>query len=1209
MHLKRLTLKGFKSFASATELRLEPGITCVVGPNGSGKSNVVDAIQWVFGEQGAKALRGGKMEDVIFAGTANRQPLGRAEVTLTIDNSDGALPIDYSEVSITRRMFRDGAGEYEINGNQCRLLDVQELLSDSGIGREMHVVVGQGQLAAILEAKPEERRAFIEEAAGVLKHRKRKEKALRKLDAMQANLTRLTDLTAELRRQLKPLGKQAEVARRAQTVQADLRDARLRLTADDLVSLRTELAREEADEAQARARRAEIEQLSAAARAQLAQREAELAAAQPALAAAQETWYRLSSLQERLRGTVRLAAERGRHLSEAGSISAAGSTGPDPDELEAEAETVAEHEATLVADVADARRSLNATLETLAERERTLAHAEREHLAAVRAIADRRAGLATLAGQAEALRSKSSATAEEIDRLSGALARAQSRIEEADAELSVLQADFGALDDGPDGSAGLDQRGRSAVDAHEQARTRVAELVAAERELERDRAHWSSRAEALSLGLRRKDGVGALLGAGDRLPGLLGPLAGLFTVTPGAEAAVAAALGGLAEGIAVAGPDDAVAALRLLKSEGAGRAGVVVQAVPVAGSVGTSGERPGLPAGARWADELVEVSGGVGRSVRAALHAVVLVPDLDSGLATLGVLAPTLPGVRVVTADGDLLGPGWAIGGSVRDQSVIEVQAAIDEATDASERLDTRLERVRAALDGARAEEAARLADVEAAQDAQSAADARRAALAQQLGRADQAVRSATGEAERLRRQRDEVEATRVAALGALDEAEQRLDAVRDEPTEDEPDTGIRDAAAEALTAARAEEMESRLALRTAEERARAIAGRAESLRRRASSERDARARAATARAARERGAAVADAVRRAGETALGRIEESLAAADAERETAREARDSGEAAVGEVRARVSQLAGELDRLTDTVHRDEVLRAQSRLRVEQLESRIATDFGIGLPELVAEYGPDQPVPAGPGELAEYEAARERGEDVVAPPPLPYDRATQERRAQRAQKDLTLLGKVNPLALEEFAALEERYKFLSTQLEDLKATRRDLLIVVREVDDMILEVFSNAYFDVAREFEIVFRTLFPGGDGRLVLTDPDDMLTTGIDVEARPPGKKVKRLSLLSGGEKSLTAVAMLVAIFRARPSPFYVLDEVEAALDDANLRRLIGLLEELRTTSQLIIITHQKPTMEVADALYGVSMRGDGITTVVSQRLRGVPAAG
>jgi chromosome segregation protein len=310
-----------------------------------------------------------------------------------------------------------------------------------------------------------------------------------------------------------------------------------------------------------------------------------------------------------------------------------------------------------------------------------------------------------------------------------------------------------------------------------------------------------------------------------------------------------------------------------------------------------------------------------------------------------------------------------------------------------------------------------------------------------------------------------------------------------------------------------------------------------------------------------------------------------------------------------VRARVAQLTGELERLTDAVHRDEVLRAQSRLRVEQLEAQIAADFGIGPDELVTEYGPDQDVPPGPGELAEYEAARDRGEEVSRPPALPYDRDTQQRRARRAERDLAQLGKVNPLALEEFAALEERYKFLSTQLEDLKATRRDLLTVVREVDDKILEVFASAYADVAREFEIVFRALFPGGEGRLVLTDPDDLLTTGVEVEARPPGKKVKRLSLLSGGEKSLTAVAMLVAIFRARPSPFYVLDEIEAALDDANLRRLIGLLEELRSTSQLIIITHQKPTMEVADALYGVSMRGDGITTVVSQRLRGVPAAG
>lgn len=352
MHLKSLTLKGFKSFASATTLRFEPGITCVVGPNGSGKSNVLDALRWVMGTQGAKDLRGGKMEDVIFAGTSGRAPLGRAEVTLTIDNSDGALPIDYVEVSITRRMFREGATEYEINGNSCRLMDIQELLSDSGIGREMHVIVGQGQLAAILESKPEERRAFVEEAAGVLKHRKRKEKALRKLEAMQANLTRLTDLTAELRRQLKPLGKQAEIARRAQAVQSELRDSRMRLLADDLVTQRESLAREEQDEAVARARRAEVEKSLQQAQVQQNELEDQVAADAPKLQQAQDTWYRLSALEERLRGTVRLAVERERHLSAAVD---APRGGRDPDELEAEAEQTAVLEQELQDGVTEAR--------------------------------------------------------------------------------------------------------------------------------------------------------------------------------------------------------------------------------------------------------------------------------------------------------------------------------------------------------------------------------------------------------------------------------------------------------------------------------------------------------------------------------------------------------------------------------------------------------------------------------------------------------------------------------------------------------------------------------------------------------------------------------------------------------------------------------------------------------------------------------------
>ncbi|HKO25375.1 MAG TPA: AAA family ATPase, partial [Chloroflexota bacterium] len=407
-----------------------------------------------------------------------------------------------------------------------------------------------------------------------------------------------------------------------------------------------------------------------------------------------------------------------------------------------------------------------------------------------------------------------------------------------------------------------------------------------------------------------------------------------------------------------------------------------------------------------------------------------------------------------------------------------------------------------------------------------------------------------------------------------------------------------------ALATARSEEVEARLALRTAEERAQAVAGRAEGLRRSAQAERVARQRAAAVAAARQRGAAVADEVVRAGELALARIEISLQRAVAERDAVALERAHQEQGLAQVRALVRELAGELDKLTDTVHRDELLRAAQQLRIEQLEAKISDDFGIGLDDLIAEYGPAVPVPPSASEVAEYELALQRGETVSSPQPVRFDREMQSRRAQRAERDLALLGKVNPLALEEFAALEERYRFLSTQLEDLKSTRRDLLTVIAEVDEKILEVFTEAFYDVAREFETVFAALFPGGEGRLLLTEPDDMLTTGIEVEARPPGKKVKRLSLLSGGEKALTAVAMLVAIFRARPSPFYVLDEVEAALDDTNLNRLIALFELLRDRSQLIVITHQKATMEVADALYGVSMRGDGVTSVISQRLRG-----
>ncbi|HEX2165350.1 MAG TPA: chromosome segregation protein SMC, partial [Thermoanaerobaculia bacterium] len=1011
------------------------------------------------------------------------------------------------------------------------------------IGRELHVIVGQGQLDSVLQSKPEDRRAYIEEAAGVLKHRKRKEKALRKLDAMQANLTRLTDLTAELRRQLKPLGRQAEIARRAQSVQSELRDARLRLVADDVVSVRSDLAREEADEASARTRRAEVEEQLSVARVEQERLETALAQDAPRLAAAQDTWYRLSALAERLAGTVRLAQERSRHLAGPQERT----PGRDPDELDAEADAVSEQEDELVAGVAEARRLLSDVLEERAEHEKTLAAAERAHMAAVRALADRRAGLATLAGRAEALRSGAAATADEIDRLSEALGEAQERTATAEAELAQARDDLGAIDDG---DSGLEQRCVEAVEAHESARGRVAELVARERELEQQRAHWRARVDALSVGLARRDGSGALVDT----DGVLGPVSGLLTVQPQARAAIAAALGELADALAVGSPETAVEALRQLRTNDAGRASLVV-----APEVQESHfPEPGQPPAGRWAVEFVNASPAVAGAVAVLLRGVVVVDDLDAARAVVA----ARPELTAVTTDGDVLGAARASGGSGTASSALDVQAAVNEALERREAVEEELGRLRPALEGARSEEAARLSDVEQAQKVQNAAEARRSAASAQLGRFEQAVRSATAEAQRLRGRRDTVEARRSDALLALEAAEQQLAVAEDEPVDDEPDTEIRDAAAESLATARAEEVEARLTLRTAEERARAIAGRAESLRRQAASERQARARAAAAREARERSAQIARRVVTAGQAAGERIAESLAAAATERDAAAAARDSRERALGEARMTTGRLTTLMDKLTDAVHRDEVLRAQNRLRLEQLTEKVLGEHGLSIEDLVAEYGPEEPVPPSAGEMAEYEAAKERGEDVVEPPPMPYDRGTQERRARRAEKDLTLLGKVNPLALEEFAALEERYRFLSTQLEDLKNTRRDLLTVVREVDDKILEVFATAYADVAREFEIVFSTLFPGGEGRLVLTDPDDLLTTGVEVEARPPGKKVKRLSLLSGGERSLTAMALLVAIFRARPSPFYILDEIEAALDDVNLRRLISLMEEL-----------------------------------------------
>ncbi|WP_345621385.1 chromosome segregation protein SMC [Streptomyces ziwulingensis] len=1184
MHLKALTLRGFKSFASATTLRFEPGITCVVGPNGSGKSNVVDALSWVMGEQGAKSLRGGKMEDVIFAGTTGRPPLGRAEVSLTIDNSDGALPIEYAEVTLTRIMFRNGGSEYQINGDTCRLLDIQELLSDSGIGREMHVIVGQGQLDSVLHADPMGRRAFIEEAAGVLKHRKRKEKALRKLDAMRANLARVQDLTDELRRQLKPLGRQAAVARRAAVIQADLRDARLRLLADDLVRLRQALRAEVADEAALKERKEAAERELGKALRSEALLEDEVRRLVPRLTLAQQTWYELSQLAERVRGTVSLADAR---VTSATSAPPEERRGRDPEDLQREAARVREQEAELATALEAARYALEDTVAHRAELERELADEERRLRDAARALADRREGLARLSGQVGAARSRAAAARAEIERLATARDESGERAAAAQEEYETLQAEVDGLDAGNrDVTAQHEAAGRRLAEA-EAALTAAREAATA---AERSRAATRARHDALALGLRRKDGTGALLAARDGLSGLLGPAAGLLTVVPGHETALAAAFGAAADALAVASPSAAADALRLLRKQDAGRAALLLAGA--ADDVTPEPRGDGPP----YAADLVRGPDALMPAVRRLLRGIVVVATLEDAEE----LVYARPGLTAVTAEGDLLGAHFAQGGSAGAPSLIEVRASVDEAAAALAELDVRCEELAAAQDAAgerRRECAALVAELGARG---RAADRERSAVAQRLGRLAGQARGAAGEAERSAAAAARAEEALERALTDAEELAERLAVAEETPLDEEPDHARRDRLAADGANARQTEMEARLQARTHEERVKGLAGRAESLDRAARTEREARARGEQRRARLRHEAAVAGAVAAGARRLLAHVEVSLTRADRERGAAEAARARREQELAAARTAGRGLKSELDKLTDSVHRGEVLGAEKRLRIEQLEAKALEELGVEPEGLVGEYGPHQLVPPSPPAQGE-----ELPDDPDHPRnrPRPFARAEQEKRLKDAERAYQQLGKVNPLALEEFAALEERHQFLGEQLEDLKKTRTDLLQVVREVDERVEQVFTEAYRDTAREFEGVFGRLFPGGEGRLVLTDPGHMLTTGIDVEARPPGKKVKRLSLLSGGERSLTAVALLVSIFKARPSPFYVMDEVEAALDDTNLRRLIRIMQELQEASQLIVITHQKRTMEIADALYGVSMQGDGVSKVISQRLR------
>ena len=1173
MYLKSLTLKGFKSFASATTLRLEPGITCVVGPNGSGKSNVVDALTWVMGEQGAKSLRGGKMEDVIFAGTSGRAPLGRAEVALTIDNTDGALPIDYTEVTISRILFRNGQSEYQINGEASRLLDIQELLSDSGIGREMHVIVGQGQLDAILMATPEERRGFIEEAAGVLKHRKRKEKAIRKLDSMQANLARVQDLTVELRRQLRPLGKQAEVAKKAATIQADLRDAKLRLLADDYINLSKTLEAEVADETVLRARRAEVDAELEKVRSREEVLDAQAAFEGPLLIAAQENFYSLSALREKFRGTQSLAQERSRFLAE--EAEEARQAGRDPEALDREATTLRSEEAQLRAGVETSILVLSEATTALANAEAALKAEEDKIAAAMRAIADQREGTARQEGHIKSLAARLDAIAEEIARLTKARDDAQARADSAQREYSTFEMEIASADSG---ELGLDSEFEVAKSTLEVAKKKVAELVESERAADRERNATESKLEAMQLTSQSRDGAAALI-RDSRGVKLLGSVASLIEVDSGWEAASAAALGALSNAVVVEDLNSAVTALTTLRNENLGQADVLVY------EPGNS-KNASIPSGLTSLLSHVR-SSRINELITSLLSSTVVADDARAAEQILR----SHPELTVVTRGGDVITSHRARGGSSSSDSLIEIRALVEELTKKLEGLNHNCDRLRFEISTAQGEVESKQSAFDFALSKLNESDARIAALTEQLAVSGQNMKSASAEVERLNLAIDEATSAKSRDENELSIASHQAQQLGEIA---QPDHAAAEQLRNQVSIARTSEVEARLAVRTAEERVDSISARAKALEDAAAAERDASERAVSRRGARARGAVISQAIAEAAYEALIHIERSIAKASTERARLEANRADREGETLVVRARGRELATELDQLTSSVHRDEIARAEQRMRIEALETKAVEELGIDVATLVSEYGPDKDVPT----FIETDEGV-----IVATELIPYRRDQQEKRLAATERSLTLLGKINPLALEEYNALEERLKFLAEQLEDLKNTKKDLLDIIKEVDDKVQEIFMQAYEEVSTHFQDIFSRLFPGGDGRLFLTNPDDLLNTGVDVEARPPGKRVKRLSLLSGGEKSLTAVAMLVAIFKARPSPFYVLDEVEAALDDVNLGRLLGVLEELRASSQLIIITHQKRTMEIADALYGVTMRGDGVTEVISQRLR------
>jgi chromosome segregation protein len=1111
MFLRSLSIRGFKSFADRTVLDFAPGISVIVGPNGSGKSNLVDAISWVLGEQGPRALRGSQMSDVIFAGSPQRAQLGMAEVKLVIDNSAGLIPVPMSEIEISRAIFRNGDGEYRIGGRVCRLLDVQELLSESGIGRALHTVVGQGQLEDVLTARPEERRQYVEEAAGIAKHRKRRERAERRLTGMDQDLLRLQDVLSELKRQLKPLRQQAEMAKRHEDLTSEADAVAVLLAAARLRDLLAERDRRAAGWAEGTA-------LRGAARDRLAELDADVVAAaearQRAVADAAEAEERYRAAEAR-RSAAETAVRRAvdaesdlRTEVAAQTTRRARLTALDEDlgridtriadvslELEVREAELDEAEAAF-RQAQEARR--------LAEEERRRVH---ELAAAHRA-------------EIETLRRSLDGYERERARLDEQLSSATDRRAAAEAERDALSEETERVDAEV---APLSER-RAAL---ERERHGMADAIAGLEDVLRRHETRRDVLRARVADLAETPGSRFVERHRDRSLGLLGRL---VEVEPGWRRALDAALGPLADAVVYEQEADAVADAP--EGEGAVLA------------VGGGGPAAFVLEGERTLLSFVTVDPSARGLICTLLKDVYVAASVEEAVAK----HRSHPKAAFVTRDGVLIG-----------QAVIRTAPAED----------VRAGEIARELVVVEHDIAQTKASLRPRRQRVEAIAAELAALSSRIEDSDAAITRA---------------AERIAVLGS-----EIASAAKEQEILEQRLNGLEDAASawrSALAAAEPASFDAPELPRIAEPPIQHRVA-VETLRRdRASLE---SRRAGVAREREDVAARDPDALLAAlDEARAGRAAAERAADTAEREYAEASERRAEAAerqraFTETEAAVNrawrEASTELDRLRETYEDEDRARGELDRRINDARRLLREGHGRDPDETVASLAADDTV---------------RG---------------LEKRAELVQRRLALLGRVNLLAGGELDALQERHDFLARELDDVRMARRDLLQVIQRIDAEMAATFESAYRDVAQEFERLFADLFPGGEGRIVATDPGDLLNTGIEIEARPGRKRVRRISLLSGGERALTALAFLFAIFKARPSPFYLMDEVEPALDDVNLHRFLRLVRGFAADAQVLIVTHQKRTMEVARMMYGVSMSPDGTTKVVGQSLEGSGAAG